>query len=135
MRGDLRLGRHLRPVEQQIVVIEHVLRLLGLDIGGEQLLQFVDPADAPGKDLAQDFAERRLRVDRARIDREAGALGRKPAFGLRQAEFVAGEIHQVGGVLAVVDREGRIEPDLQRIVAQQPGADADGRCPPSSARR
>jgi hypothetical protein len=28
-------GRHhLRPVEQQVVVIEHLLRLLGLDVGG-----------------------------------------------------------------------------------------------------
>ena len=41
---------HLRPVEQQIVVIEHVLRLLGLDIGREQLLAARPPIRAPGKD-------------------------------------------------------------------------------------
>jgi hypothetical protein len=26
----------MRPVEQQVVVIEHALRLLGVDVGGEQ---------------------------------------------------------------------------------------------------
>ena len=35
--GERRIAHRLRPVEQQIVVIEHVLALLGLDIGREQL--------------------------------------------------------------------------------------------------
>ena len=34
------------------------------------------------------------------------------------------KIHQVGGILAVVDGEGGIEPDLIGIVAQKPRADA-----------
>ena len=34
------------------------------------------------------------------------------------------QVHQVGGILAVVDRERRIESDLVGIVAQQPRADA-----------
>ena len=131
MRGDLRLGGHLRPVEQQIVVIEHVLRLLGLDIAGEQLLQLFGPARAPGKHRTQNFAERRLRIDGARIDRKTGALGRKAGFGLRQSELVPDEVHQVGGILAVVDGEGGIEANLQRIVAQQPGADAVKRAGPA----
>lgn len=37
---------------------------------------------------------------------------------------MAHEIHQVGRILAVMDGEGRIEADLQRIVAQQPRTDA-----------
>ena len=45
--GEARIADHLRPVEQQIVVIEDVLLLLRLDIGGEQLLQFGGPAGAP----------------------------------------------------------------------------------------
>ena len=36
---------------------------------------------------------------------------------------MADQIHQVGGVLAIVDREGAIEPDLLGVFAQQPGAD------------
>ena len=34
--GERRLRHHLRPIEQQIVVVEHVLALLGLDIGGDR---------------------------------------------------------------------------------------------------
>ena len=47
--GQRRVVDHLRPVEQQVVVIEHVLRLLGLDVGREQLAQLRLPAGAPGK--------------------------------------------------------------------------------------
>ena len=38
--------------------------------------------------------------------------------------FVPDQVHQVGGILAVVDREGGIETDLVGIFAQQPRADA-----------
>jgi hypothetical protein len=40
---------HLRPVEQQVVVVEHLLRLLGLDVLAEQAPQFGFPLAAPGK--------------------------------------------------------------------------------------
>jgi hypothetical protein len=34
------------------------------------------------------------------------------------------EVHEVGGVLAVMDCEGRIQADLFGVLAQQPGTDA-----------
>ena len=34
------------------------------------------------------------------------------------------QVHQVGGILAIMNREVGIEPDLVGIVAQQPRADA-----------
>jgi hypothetical protein len=88
--------RHLGPVEEQVVEIEHALRLLGLDISGKQPLQFLRPAAAPRERVCQHLIERCLRIHRARIDRETRGLGRKPAFRLRQAELVADEVHQVG---------------------------------------
>ncbi len=48
----------------------------------------------------------------------------KAAFGLRKPEFVPDQVHQVGGILAVVDGEGGIKSDLLGIFAQQPGANA-----------
>ena len=69
--GECRLGQHVRPVEQQVVVIEHVLALLCLDVGGEQLLQFRRPVGAPGKGLAQHLFERRFRHSR-RANRSRG---------------------------------------------------------------
>ena len=57
---ERRLGHHLRPVEQQVVVIEHALLLLGLHIGGEQPPQLGLPLGAPGKERAEHVLERRL---------------------------------------------------------------------------
>ena len=122
--GKQRIADGLRPVEQQVVVIENVLRLLGLDIGGEQLAQLRAPAGAPREEAAEHLVERQFGIDGAGVDRKAGALGREPAFRLGEAELVPDEVHQVGAVLAVMDGEGGIEPDLLGIVAQQPRADA-----------
>ena len=43
----LRIADHLRPVEQQVVIIEHALPLLRFDIAGKQLLQLGGPGGAP----------------------------------------------------------------------------------------
>ena len=48
----------------------------------------------------------------------------KAALGLREAQLMPDQVHQVGGVLAIVDREGGIEADLIGVFAQQPRADA-----------
>ena len=112
------------PNEQEIVVIEDVVLLLGLDIGREQLAQLFLPDRAPWEVAPQHVIERRFGIHGARIDRKAGPFGRKPALGLREAEIVPEQVHQVGGILAIVNREIGIEPDLVSIVAQQPRADA-----------
>ena len=59
--GERRIADRLRPVEQQVVVIEDVLRLLGFDIGREQLAQLLLPAGAPGKMVPEHVVERQLR--------------------------------------------------------------------------
>ncbi len=63
--GDGRVGNHLCPVEQQVVVIEHVLALLGFDVGGEQLLQFLRPRRAPLEGRMQHVVDGQLGVDAA----------------------------------------------------------------------
>ena len=50
---QLRHLHQLAPVEQQIVVIEHLLALLGLDVGLEQVAQLVLPLRAPRELLEQ----------------------------------------------------------------------------------
>ena len=113
-----RLGGGLRPIEQKVVVIENVLRLLGLDVSREQIAQLRPPSGAPGKGVSQHLVERQFGVDGAGINGEAGSLGREPARRLGEAKFMAGEVHQIGGIFPVVDREIRIEPDLLGVVAQ-----------------
>jgi hypothetical protein len=47
--GKTGIANRLSPVEQEVVVIEHVLALLRFDVSCEQLLQFGLPGGAPGK--------------------------------------------------------------------------------------
>ena len=115
--GDRGLLHHMRPIEQKVVVIEHVLMLLDLDITCEKGLQLCVPHLAPGKIKIQNLLERLLAVDRARIDSEAGALGRKTLVRFREAEIVPDEIHQVRRVLAIMDRESGRKPDCFGIFA------------------
>ena len=77
----------------------------------------------------------RLLIDGARIDRQARRLGGEALLGVRQAKLVADEVHQVRRILAVVDGEGRVEPDRAGIFAQQPRPDAMERAGPGKRRR
>ena len=72
LRTDRRLVHHCRPVEQQVVVVEHELRLLGGDIRVEQRLQLGFAARTPREDLAKHVRQRCLAVDDAAVDRHAG---------------------------------------------------------------
>ena len=74
---------HLRPVEQEIVVIEHRLGLLAFDVAGEQAHQRLRPFGAPGKGTVERLPNRDLRVHRVGVDGKACRLLRKPTAGLR----------------------------------------------------
>jgi hypothetical protein len=90
--GDRLLRHHLHPIEQEVIVVEHVLALLGLDVGAEQLPQFGLPILAPGKECAEHLVERRQCIHDARVDGEARALGGKARLGPGETEIVADEI-------------------------------------------
>ena len=77
-----RLAGGLRPVEQKVVVIENVLRLLGLDVSREQFAELRPPSRAPGKRVPQHLVQRQFRVDGAGINGE-----QVPLVGNRLAVF------------------------------------------------
>ena len=133
-RADLARERgfadHVRPVEQQVVVVEHVLRLLRVDVGAEQLGELGLPRDAPRIVVLEHLAERRLAIDRAGVDREARRLGREAALGGVETELVPRDRDQVFRIAAIEDREGLVEPDARRVLAQQARADAVERASP-----
>ncbi|MDT4830740.1 hypothetical protein FQZ97_642150 [compost metagenome] len=135
VRGQRGLGDHLGPVEQEVVVVEHVLLLLGLDVGAEQRLELGLPLGAPGKVVFQHGGQRRARVHAARVDRQAGALARKAVDRGRQPQLVPHQPHEVFGVAAVVDGEVLVQPDLRGVLAQQPRADAVEGAGPRQRRR
>ena len=126
-RGDFGrnhgLRQHLGEIEQEVVVIEHVLALLGFDVGAEQRAKRVLVRRDPGKPFADRPAEVAARVDDARIDGEARPLGGKALLRLGEPGLVPRPVHQIGRILAVVDGELRIEAQARRIFAQEPGAD------------
>jgi hypothetical protein len=128
--GQRGLGHQVVPVQEQVVVVEHPARLLGLDVGAEQRPQVRAPLLAPGKRPCQALVDRDLRVDHARVDAQARGLLGKAARLLGQPLLVAHQVHQVCGVRAVENREGRVEPDGRRVQSQQPVADGVERAGP-----
>jgi hypothetical protein len=119
-RGQRGLLQHQVPGQQQVVVVERLLVLLGRGIGLEQALELVLPLGAPGKGLGQHGRQRGLAVDAARVDGQAGALHRKAPLGGREALLLAHQGHQVLGVAAVQDAELRRQAQGLGRFAQQP---------------
>ncbi len=122
--SDRRLGQHLGEIEQEIVVIEHVLALLHLHVRSEERAQRILVRRDPGKPFAERRLEIAARIDHARIDRQTRRLGRETLLRFAKASLVARPVHEVGRILAVVDGELRIEPEARGIFAQQPRAKA-----------
>jgi hypothetical protein len=66
---DKGFGHRMVPVQQEVVVIEDVVTLLGHDIGLEQTTKLGWPIGAPGKTLGKRLVERTRGIDRVRVDR------------------------------------------------------------------
>ena len=126
----LGLGHHSRPVEQKIVVVEHVLRLLGLHVPEEKALQVLFPLGTPRVVGLQHVGERGAGIHDGRINRQARSLQRKALVLGRKAELVPHEVHQIGGIFPVVNREGRLEPDPHGVFVQKARTDAVKRTRP-----
>jgi hypothetical protein len=55
-------------------------------------------------------------------DRKASVLGWETFFGFGKSEIVQHQVHQVGGIFAVMDGELAIEPNMLGVFAQEPCA-------------
>jgi hypothetical protein len=97
------------PPQQQVIVVEDVARELRVDVRREQPAQLTGVLAAPRIRAVEHGLERRARVDRARIDREAGVLAREPPVLLRQPAIAADQIEQVGRIAAIEHGERRVE--------------------------
>src|ERR1700681_4790067 len=72
--GKVWVAYSLCPIEQEIIVIEDILPLLGLHIGREELAQLGRTRGAPRERSVQHLLNRELRVHAARVDRKARAF-------------------------------------------------------------
>ena len=79
-------------VEQQIVIVENVLALLGLHIGLEQAAKVLFKSGAPGEVLLEHAIESLAGIDCLRIDGKAGRLERKSLLLVRKAQTMPDEI-------------------------------------------
>jgi hypothetical protein len=122
--GKAGVSDHLRPVEEEVVIVEDVLLLLGFDVGREEFLELCRPAGAPWIQHTDYLLDRHFGVDATGVDREARPLGREAAFCLGEALLMPDQVHEVRGVFAVVNREGGVQADLFGVLTQQPRADA-----------
>ena len=112
---QLRHLHHMQPVEQQIVVVEDVLRLLRADIRVEERLQFRLPVGAPRERDRQHFGERCLAVHRPRIDGETRCRHRESLPGCGKPEVMTRDCDQILSIGAIMNRERRMEPDARRV--------------------
>ena len=117
------VAHHRVPVEQQVVVVERLVRELLVHISAIQLGELRFPFGAPGKQRVERLGERPLRVDAVRIDGEARVFARKPLFRFRKAELVPQHVHQIGGVAAIEHAEAGVEADGRGVAADQPVGD------------
>lgn len=99
LRGELGNAHHSGPIQEQVVEVEDLLRLFRRYVGAEQRTQFFLQSCAPWIAIAQHVGQRRLRVDRARIDRQTRGSPGEARFGFLAGELrVANQGHQVFGI-------------------------------------
>ena len=106
------------PIEQQVVVVEHVVRSLGVDVGQEQPFEVVGVLRAPGERLGQNRFDLLPRVHAAAVDVQAGPLLRETAVVAGQAQFRAGDVQQILCIPAVHDGEAWVKADSVSVPAQ-----------------
>ena len=130
--AGVRIAEQPVPEQQQVVVVEDLLLLLHVGVACEEELEVVFGLAAPRERRLEDIGERELRVDAPRVDVEARRLLREPRPAAAQAEFGAGEVHEVFGVASVEDREVGLHADVAGVDAQQPGGDRVERAAPDA---
>ena len=122
-------------MQEQVVVVEHIVATLPLGVRHEHLSNAVDVRVAPREGLVDDVAHRRMTVHHAAVDRRDGAGLREARASAREAEVGADEAEQVGRVALIEHGERRPEPDGRTEAAEQPVGDRVERAAPHATCR
>ena len=118
--GERRVLQQTVPVEQEVVVVEEVLGLLALHVGAHQRHELGLELHAPRPVLLERPLQWPQRIDPMRIDRQARVLAREAPCLRRQAELVAQDVDQIGGIAPVDDAEAGIESDVVGLAPEDP---------------
>ena len=117
---EFSLGDKVSPVQEQVVVIEHLATLLALHVMPEQFAEFVNPVNTPRVGLLQSLWQRLLRIHTARIDAKASIFFREPARGSSEIQFMTHDVHYVRCIAAIKHRKSRVQSKVLCIATQQP---------------
>ena len=120
---DHLVGRERAPVQEQVVEIEKTERALAHRVGAEGLRERVAMLGAPRKRLRQHLRQRRLGVDRARVDVEHRLRAREAPAARGVTLLLAHEVEQVGRVARVEDPEAGSEPERGGVESHHPVGD------------
>ncbi len=118
-----RFGHKRVPVQQQVIVIQQLLLLLGVHIGAKQPVQLIDPLGAPRIGAFQRLGEAALGVHTVGVDAKARILARESFALAGKPQIVAHNIDKIGGVAPIQYREIGMQPKRACVLTQQAIAD------------
>ena len=110
--GAGRILHEQMPVEQQVVVVQQQLPLLGLDVSAKQSFQLRAPLRAPWILVGQGVLQGSTAIHAVRVNRQAGVLAWKSFADARASLLVAQHVEQVCGITAI--QHGEVGTQAQR---------------------
>ena len=115
-----RVAAERAPVQEQVVVVERVLRALAFGVDLEDRSDVADLLGAPRVLGLEDLGELDLRVHGPRVDVGERLLAREAPLALAEAELAADQVHQVGRVRPVEHGEAGRQAERASVEPQQP---------------
>ena len=119
LRPGNRRRRECFPEQEQVVVVEGLLRALTFDVRPEDQADPVHVVDAPRVPTLDDVVQPDPGVDDAGMDRGQRVLPREAPASRREPELLPKEVHHVCPVGLVEDGEGRGEAERAAVDPQE----------------
>ena len=115
-----RVAAERAPEQEEVVVVERVLRTLAFGVDLEDRADLVDLLGAPRVLGLEDVGELDLGVHRPRVDVGERLLAREAPFALAESELAADQVHEVGRVRPVEHGEARRQAERASVESQEP---------------
>ncbi len=123
------------PEQEQVVVVERALRALALGVALEDRADRLALLRAPRVLALEHLGELGAAVHGARVDVGERVLAREPPLALAEPQLAADQVHQVGRVGPVQDREAGGQAERPAVEPEQPVGGRVERAAPDPAER
>jgi hypothetical protein len=123
------------PEQEQVVVVERALRALALGVALEDRADRLALLGAPRVLAFEHLGELGAAVHGARVDVGERVLAREPPLALAEPQLAPDQVHQVGRVGPVQDREAGGQAERPAVEPEQPvGGRVEGAAPHAAER-